>query len=113
MTNVPRARFGNDGPDDTVTPEDFTKPVDRAFHERLADQLNRLGTITARHGVGIAVHTEAYSACTRAADIAVVMELTDPALISLCPNAHGHIVLDGGDPVAILREHIDRIKIMH
>jgi len=112
MTNVPRSRFGNDGPDDTVTAEDFTAPVDRGFHERLADQLNHLGSITARHGVGIAVHTEAYSACTRAADIAVVMELTDPALISLCPDA-GHIVLDGGDPVEILREHIDRIKIMH
>jgi inosose dehydratase len=112
MTNVPRSRFGNDGPDDTVTPQDFTAPVDRTLHERFADQVNRLGAITARHGVGIAVHTEAYSVCTRAEDIATVMELTDPDLISLCPDA-GHIALDGGDPVAVLRAHVNRIKIMH
>ncbi|HWB37230.1 MAG TPA: sugar phosphate isomerase/epimerase [Rugosimonospora sp.] len=112
MTNVPRSRFGNDAPDETVSAEDFTGPVDRNLHERFAEQLNRLGAITARHGVRIAVHTEAYSVCTRPEDISVVMALTDPALVSLCPDA-GHIVLDGGDPVAVLREHIDRIPIMH
>lgn len=112
MTNVPRSRFGNDAPDETVNPEDFTRPVDRELHERFAEQLNRLGRITAQHDVGLAVHTEAYSVCTRPEDISIVMGLTDPDLVSLCPDA-GHIVLDGGDPVAVLRDHIDRIPIMH
>lgn len=110
--NLPRSRFGNDSPDDSATAEDFTRPVDRELHERFAEQLNRLGTITARHGVRIAIHTDAYSVCSRNADIATVLELTDPASIALCPDA-GHITLDGGDAVAVLRDHLDRIPTMH
>jgi inosose dehydratase len=41
-----------------------------------------------------------------------VLGLTDPASIQLCPDA-GHITLDGGDAVAVLRDHIARIPTMH
>lgn len=82
------------------------------MHERFADELNRLGAITARHGVQIAIHTDAYSICSRNEDIATVLSLTDPASVAICPDA-GHITLDGGDAVAVLRDHIDRIPTMH
>jgi len=110
--NLPRTRFGNDSPDDTATEADFTAPVAREVHERFAEQLNRLGAITRRHGVKIAIHTDAYSVCSRNEDIATVLELTDPASIAMCPDA-GHITLDGGDAVAVLRDHVDRIPTMH
>lgn len=112
LGNIQRSRFKNDSPDDTATAEDFAAPVSREVHERFADQLNRLGEAIRPYGVRIAIHTDAYSVCSRNEDIATVMSLTDPDTIQLCPDA-GHITLDGGDAVAILRDHIDRIPTMH
>ncbi|MFT4028871.1 MAG: sugar phosphate isomerase/epimerase family protein [Protaetiibacter sp.] len=111
-SNIPRTRFGNTSPDDTATAADFEEPVARETHERFADQLNRLGAITAPHGVSIAIHTDAYSVCSRNEDIASVLSLTDPKSVLICPDA-GHITLDGGDAVAVLRDNIDRIPTMH
>lgn len=110
--NIMRSRFGNNSPDDTAIAEDFSKPIAQTVHERFASQLNRLGAITAKEGVKIAIHTDAYSICSRNEDIATLMSLTDPAGVALCPDA-GHITLDGGDPVGVLRDHIDRIPTMH
>ncbi len=110
--NVARSRFGNLSPDGTATPEDFSAPVPRETHERFADQLNRLGGIVGRHGVRLAIHTDAYSLCSRQEDIATVMSLTDPVTVQLCPDA-GHITLDGGDAVAVLRDNLARIPTMH
>ncbi|MET4639841.1 sugar phosphate isomerase/epimerase [Mycetocola sp. 2940] len=112
LGSVPRSRFGNASPDDTATPEDFSAPVAREVHEKYADHLNRLAAVVAPFGVKFAIHTDAYSICARNEDIATVLSLTDPATVQLCPDA-GHITLDGGDPVAVLRSHIDRIPTMH
>jgi inosose dehydratase len=110
--NVARSRFGNESPDDTATAEDFDAPVAREVHERFADQLNRLGSVIAPFGVRMAIHTDAYSLCSRNEDIATVMSLTDPVTVQLCPDA-GHITLDGGDAVEVLRNNIDRVPTMH
>jgi len=110
--NIARSRFGNESPDATATAADFQQAVAPEVHERFADHLNRLGAITARYDVQIAVHTDAYSICSRDADIATVLSLTDPVGVALCPDA-GHITLDGGDAVAVLRDHIARIPTMH
>ena len=110
--NIPRSRFGNEGPDDNATAQDFSAPVRREVHERFADQLNRLGRIVGRYGVRIAVHTDAYSVCDRDEDVATVLTLTDPTTVQLCIDA-GHIALDGGDPVAVLRRNIRRVPTMH
>lgn len=112
MGNIARSRFGNDSPDDGATAEDFTAPVSREVHQRFADQVNRLGQIVGRHGVRIAIHTDAYSVCSRNEDIATVLSLTDPATVQLCLDA-GHCTLDGADAVAVLRDHVDRTPIMH
>lgn len=110
--NIARSRFGNASPDDTATADDFRRPVERVVHERFAEQLNRLGAVASEHGARLAIHTDAYSVCSRPEDVAVVMELTDPSTVQLCLDA-GHVTLDGGDPVAILRAHLDRIPTMH
>jgi len=112
MGNVQRSRFGNESPDDTATAEDFSRPVAREFHERVADQLNRLGDVIRPYGVRMAIHTDAYSVCSRNEDITTLLSLTDPDTVQLCPDA-GHITLDGGDPIEVLRSHIDRIPTMH
>ncbi|WP_432990593.1 sugar phosphate isomerase/epimerase family protein [Dactylosporangium sp. CA-233914] len=112
MGNIARSRFGNNSPDDTATAEDFAEPVPREIHERFAEQVNRLGAVVARYGVRIAIHTDAYSVCSRNEDIATVLELTDPKNVMLCPDA-GHITLDGGDAVEVLRRHLGRIPTMH
>jgi inosose dehydratase len=110
--SVPRSRFGSASPDDSATAEDFTAPVSRETHERYADQMNRLGRIIEPYGVRMAIHTDAYSMCVRNEDIKTVLGLTDPATVHLCPDA-GHITLDGGDAVEVLRTHIERIPTMH
>jgi inosose dehydratase len=109
--NLPRVTFSDDDPELNQR-LDFEAPVPREVHEQFADHLNRLGKIVGTNGGVIAIHTDAYSICVRDEDIATVLELTDPATIMLCPDA-GHITLDGGDPVAVLRDHIDRIPTMH
>lgn len=112
MGNVQRSRFGNEGPDNTATPEDFDKPVPLETHERFADQVNRLGAVAGRYGVRLAIHTDAYSVCSRNEDIATVMELTDPNLVFLCVDA-GQMGTDNADPVAALRSHLERVPLMH
>jgi inosose dehydratase len=110
--NVPRSRFGNESPDDTATPEDFSAPVSRETHEKYAEQMNRLAGIIKPYGVKFAIHTDAYSLCSRNEDVATVLSLTDPETVQLCPDA-GHITLDGGDAIEVLRAHIDRVPTMH
>jgi sugar phosphate isomerase/epimerase len=110
--NVARSRFGNASPDDTATAEDFTAPVALETHERFADQLNRLGGVIAPYGVKMAIHTDAYSLCSRNEDIGTVLSLTDPVTVQLCLDA-GHVALDGGDPIEVLRDHVERVRTMH
>lgn len=102
MGTVPRSFFGRD-PDEPVADSDM---------RLVADQLDRLGEVAAQHGVRLALHTDAYSVCCRREDIATLLSLTDPRSVQLCPDA-GHITLDGGDPVAILSDHVGRTPSMH
>jgi inosose dehydratase len=102
MGTVPRTDFGG-GFDGQVPPSAF---------EQVADQLNRLGKVVGRHGVKIALHTDAYSICSRPDDIDALLALTDPETIALCPDA-GHITLDGGDAVTVLSRQVARVPVMH
>jgi inosose dehydratase len=103
MGTVPRAPF-SDG--------NFESDVPRDASERVAAQINRLGEVAGRHGVRIAVHTDAYSVCSRNRDIDTMMSLTDPSNVQLCLDA-GHTTLDGGDAVAALASHVGRVPVMH
>ena len=102
MGTAPRLQFGDEVYDE----------VPAFIHERVAEELNRLGAVAGRHGCRIALHTDAYSLCSRDADIDRLMALTDPATVGLCLDS-GHVTLDGGDAVAILERHLDRIRVAH
>lgn len=103
MGTVPRAQF---------TGGDFTGDIPRSALEAVARQIDRLAAVAGKHGVQIALHTDAYSVCSRAQDVASILELTDPANVQLCLDA-GHTALDGGDPVQVLCENLGRIPLMH
>lgn len=102
MGTLPRLEFGADA---------YTQ-VPPALFNRVADELNRLGGVAARSGCRIALHTDAYSLCSRDADIDTLMSLTDPETIGLCLDP-GHVTLDGGDAVGILERHLHRIPVSH
>lgn len=86
--------------------------TDRDLAQRTAELLNRLGEVLRRHEMSFALHTDAYSICSRNEDIDWMMANTDPSTVGLCPDV-GHIILDGGDPVEVLRKHVDRVPVMH
>jgi inosose dehydratase len=90
----------------------FDGDVPADASQKVADQLNRLGRVAAREGARIAIHTDAYSVCSRNRDVDTIMELTDPAAVGLCLDA-GHVTLDGGDAVEMLRKHVGRTPVMH
>jgi sugar phosphate isomerase/epimerase len=89
-----------------------TRFVDLAYASSLADLLNELGAVTAAEGVRLALHTETGSVFSVPRDIDLFMLLTDPAYVGMCPDT-GHIVLAGGDPLAVLDRHGDRVLLTH
>ncbi|WP_432563610.1 sugar phosphate isomerase/epimerase family protein [Kineococcus sp. SYSU DK003] len=98
------------GPDSPVEPLDATGR--QALLETLAANCDAVGASLAELGIRLAIHTESHSITVQHADIATIMDLTDPALVGLCPDS-AHITLSGGDPVAIAREFADRVVISH
>ncbi|ARO15944.1 inosose dehydratase (plasmid) [Ketogulonicigenium robustum] len=80
--------------------------------EKIAGLMNRLGAAVATRGVRLALHTEAHSLFAAPRDVDLVMLLTDPAYVHLCPDT-AHIVLAGGDPVQLVDRHHDRMIIAH
>ena len=78
----------------------------------LADALNRVGQATLKDGVRVALHSEHSSLFCSARDIDLLLLLTDPEYVGFCPDS-AHLVLAGGDPVAIVSRHVDRVLITH
>jgi inosose dehydratase len=96
------------------TSSDASPPVfvDLDMAKHAADFANRLGALTLRHGVRLALHTEAHSMFCQPRDIDLLMLLTDPVFVGFCPDS-AHILLSGGDPAAIVARHAERIIIAH
>ena len=86
--------------------------VDMAFATPLAELLNRMGAATAQHGITLAIHTEAHSVACASRDVDLFMLLTDPRYVALCPDP-AHIILEGSNPVEVVRRHLDRVVAMH
>ena len=110
-STIPRAEFseveGVDAPS-----ADFDAASDPDLMASVADQLNRIGQISAQAGLHVAIHTDAYSLASRTEDIDALMAQTDPATVKLCIDA-GHIALDGGDPLGVIRAHSHRAPVLH
>ena len=110
-STIPRAEFSDvEGVD--APSADFDASTDPELMDAVAAQLNRIGHIAAEVGVGVAIHTDAYSLASRIEDVDALMVRTDPARVKLCIDA-GHIALDGGDPLAVLRAHSHRAPVLH
>lgn len=78
----------------------------------IADFLNRLGAILYKKGVKLAVHTEAHSIFAAARDVDLLMLLTDPTYVHMCPDT-AHIILEGSDPIQLVDRHHERMVIAH
>jgi inosose dehydratase len=91
---------------------DLKRDVPRPAFEQVAGVVNQLAAAAKEYGVRIALHTDAYSVCSRNQDIAEMLALTDPESVTLCLDA-GHTTLDGGDAVAALAQNVNRTPVMH
>ncbi len=60
--------------------------VDLALAQSIAGTLNAMGAVTARHGVILALHPEAFTVFRESRDADLFMLLTDPTYVALCPD---------------------------
>ncbi len=86
--------------------------VDHAYMSTLADILHRVGDATLRLGVKTAVHTEAHSVFCTQRDVDLLMTLTDPIYVFMCPDT-GHLTLSGANPSLVMDHHRDRMVLSH
>ena len=95
--------------DRTANPPLF---INLEYMSAIADLLHHVGRATMGAGVRTAVHTEAHSVfCTRR-DVDLLMALTDPSYVFMCPDT-GHLVLSGADPTEVMTHHHERMVICH
>ncbi|MDF9840803.1 MULTISPECIES: myo-inosose-2 dehydratase [unclassified Paenibacillus] len=78
----------------------------------LAEGLGKLGRRAAEKGMAIVYHHHMGTGVQTAAEIARLMELTDPAEISLLFDT-GHLAFSGENPLEVLRAHLPRIRHVH
>jgi sugar phosphate isomerase/epimerase len=86
--------------------------VDLKVAETIAETLNALGAATARHGVTLALHPEAFTVFRDSRDADLFMLLTDPSYVALCPDT-AQFTVAGSDPLEIVRRHRDRLVLTH
>jgi inosose dehydratase len=80
--------------------------------QAIAGTLNELGRRTAELGIKLAPHPHIWGPIERPHEIARLLELTDPAYVSLTLDS-AHVNLGGGDPVQFLADHYDRVEAIH
>jgi sugar phosphate isomerase/epimerase len=90
------------------------RPQTLAEYRLIADQLNQAGRGAASHGMKFALlfHNHELLPQDGSSGFAELMKHTDPALVSLEVDVYW-IAQAGLDPAAFLRQHKDRIKLLH
>jgi inosose dehydratase len=78
----------------------------------LAEGLGKLGRLAAEKGMAIVYHHHMGTGVQTAAEIDRLMELTDPAEVSLLFDT-GHLAFSGENPLEVLRAHLPRIRHGH
>ncbi|MHB8647210.1 MAG: sugar phosphate isomerase/epimerase family protein [Thermomicrobiales bacterium] len=78
----------------------------------IAETLNELGRYTAEYGIRLAPHPHIWGPVERPEEVRRLLELTDPAYVSLTLDT-AHILLGGGTPMEFLTDHYDRIVALH
>lgn len=78
----------------------------------LAEGLHQAGEICRSAGMKLVYHYHAGTVVERPAEVAKLMELTDPSLVHLLLDT-GHAIYGGGDPVQYAETYADRIAYVH
>lgn len=86
--------------------------VDLRLAETIAQVLNRMGHATLKYGVKLALHPEAFSMFRNSRDVDLLMLLTDPTYVFLCPDT-AQFSVAGSNPIEIVKRHRDRLLITH
>jgi inosose dehydratase len=84
-------------------------PPDEQQLGHLARNLAEIAALVAEHGLTLALHPHAGTLVESAADVERVLAATD---VGWCLDT-GHLLIGGGDPVAFVRDHGDRIVHVH
>ena len=80
---------------------------------RLIDSVNRVATITKeKFGIPLTIHPNAETHIETESHLELILEQTDPDLVSLCVDT-GHLAYTGGDPVSFIRNHHNRVSYLH
>ncbi|WP_078378740.1 myo-inosose-2 dehydratase [Sutcliffiella halmapala] len=89
------------------------KPVfSDAEWRRLVEGLHELGQLALEKDMVIVYHHHMGTGVQTTEEIEKLMELSDPALVSLLYDT-GHLVFSGEDPSFILKKYLPRIKHIH
>ena len=87
--------------------------LDPAGWQRLIDTTHRIADLLRdRYGVKLLFHPHAETYVEYEDQIERFLQDTDPARVGLCFDT-GHHAYRGGDPVAFMRKHHDRIPYLH
>ena len=78
----------------------------------LAEGLNRLGDVAHAHGLELVYHHHLGTVIQTKEETIRLMELTDPAKVSLLFDT-GHAYVGDGDVMGLLEATIDRVKHVH
>ncbi|WP_205179783.1 myo-inosose-2 dehydratase [Siminovitchia thermophila] len=100
--------------------QDPRRKQDETFVERLDDDgwkylvegLHKAGEICKEHGMDLVYHHHAGTVVEQPDEIARLMEMTEPHLVSLLYDT-GHGYYGSNDPVTLLDTYFDRIKYIH
>lgn len=80
--------------------------------QEIAETLNALGRRLEGQGIRLAPHPHIWGPVERPQEILRMLELTDPAYVSLTLDT-AQVLLGGGDPIALMEDHWDRIVALH
>jgi inosose dehydratase len=84
-------------------------PLDDARFSTLVEHLGAIAELVAAQGLTFALHPHAGTLVETAADVERMLGATD---VGWCLDT-GHLLIGGGDPVAFVREHGDRVVHVH
>src|SRR3990172_9578074 len=93
-----------------ITPADG---LDDAGWRALADGVHTIARqMKEEFGLETVFHHHCAGFVETPAEVARILELTDPAMVGLCLDT-GHYAYGGGDPVECIRQHGSRMRYLH
>ncbi len=96
----------------TGRPAEPARP-DVEIWNRLIETVQRMGDLARNEfGLQVVFHPYAYSQVETTEQIEALLKQTDASRVSLCLDT-GHLAFRGGDPVAFVRRHHNRIAYLH